>query len=205
VGQELKLNGPHTIYDLNQTPKLTTPAPMSLLPIILHPDARLKKVCTPIVTVDDKIKALAEDMLETMYDAPGVGLAGPQVGFMGRMLVMDCTARDDEEQQGPKPTVVINPEIVWTSEEENTYNEGCLSLPELYEDVTRPAEVRVRFLDQTGAEREEHYAGLWATCVQHEIDHLNGKLFIDHLSRMKRTMMTKKMIKFKKELGRGAA
>ena len=96
--------------------------------------------------------------------------------------------------------MVINPQIVWSSEETSTYNEGCLSLPELYEDVTRPAEVRVQFLDQTGKEREEHYAGLWATCVQHEIDHLNGKLFIDYLSRTKRSMLTKKMIKYKKEL-----
>lgn len=170
---------------------------MSILPIILHPDARLKKVCAPIQSVDAEIRALAKNMLQTMYEAPGVGLAGPQVGFLKRILVMDCAAR---EEQDPDPTVVINPQIVWTSAEENTYNEGCLSLPELFEDVTRPAEVRVRFLDQTGKEREEHYKGLWATCVQHEIDHLDGKLFIDHLSRMKRSMLTKKMIKYKKEL-----
>jgi peptide deformylase len=173
---------------------------MSRLPIILHPDARLKKLCTPIASVDGDIRLLAQNMLQTMYDAPGIGLAGPQIGFMGRLLVMDCAAREEEDR--PKPTVVINPQIVWQSTELNTYNEGCLSVPELYEDVTRPAEVRVQFLDHTGSEREEHYAGLWATCVQHEIDHLNGTLFIDHLSRMKRAMITKKMIKFKKELGR---
>jgi peptide deformylase len=170
---------------------------MSILPILLHPDARLKKVCAPVAAVDAEIQALAKNMLQTMYDAPGVGLAGPQVGVLKRILVMDCGAREDQE---PNPTVVINPRVVWTSEEESTYNEGCLSLPELYEDVTRPAEVRVQFLDQTGNEREEHYAGLWATCVQHEIDHLDGKLFIDHLSRMKRSMLTKKMIKYKKDL-----
>ena len=170
---------------------------MSILPILLHPDARLKKVCKPIASVDAEIQALADNMLKTMYDAPGIGLAAPQVGVLKRILVMDCAGREDED---PNPTVLINPEIVWSGEEESVYNEGCLSLPELYEDVIRPAEVRVQFLDQTGKEREEHYKGLWATCVQHEIDHLNGKLFIDHLSRMKRSMLTKKMIKYKKDL-----
>lgn len=170
---------------------------MSILPIILHPDPRLKKACAPVASVDAGVKALAGNLLATMYDAPGVGLAAPQVGVLKRILVMDCAGREEEE---PNPTVVINPQIVWTSEEESVYNEGCLSLPELYGDVIRPAEVRVQFLDQTGAEREEHYAGLWATCVQHEIDHLDGRLFIDHLSRMKRSMLTKKMIKYKKDL-----
>ncbi len=141
------------------------------------------------------MRKLADDMLETMHDAPGIGLAAPQVGILQRLIVMDCAKKDEE----PQPMALINPEVTWISEELNTYSEGCLSIPEQYEDVTRPAEVRVRWLDLDGKPQEQKFDGLWATCVQHEIDHLNGKLFIDYLSRIKRSMITKKMIKLKKE------
>ena len=168
---------------------------MTLLPILIHPDPRLKKICTPFDGVDEDARALGEAMLATMYDAPGVGLAAPQVGQLKRMFVMDCT----EKEEDPAPMVLINPTVTWVSEEESTHEEGCLSIPGQYEDVTRPAEVKVAFWDIDGKEREEHFAGLWATCAQHEIDHLNGILFIDYLSRMKKSMITKKMQKLKKE------
>ncbi|MCP5086947.1 MAG: peptide deformylase [Rhodobacteraceae bacterium] len=168
---------------------------MSIKHILWHPDPHLKKTCATIEMVDNSIRKLADDMLETMYDAPGVGLAAPQVGQIKRLFVMDCSAKEDEDQ----PMVLINPAIVWSSEEESTYNEGCLSLPEMFEDVTRPAEVVVQYLDKSGAEQEKHFKELWATCAQHEIDHLDGILFIDHISKLKRSMITKKMIKAKKE------
>ncbi len=141
------------------------------------------------------MRKLADDMLETMHDAPGIGLAAPQIGILQRLIVMDCAKKDEE----PQPMALINPEVTWVSDELNTYSEGCLSIPEQYEDVTRPAEVRVRWLDLDGKPQEQKFDGLWATCVQHEIDHLNGKLFIDYLSRIKRSMITKKMVKLKKE------
>lgn len=137
-------------------------------------------------------------MLETMYDAPGVGLAAPQIGVLDRIFVMDCTAKEEE----PEPLVLINPTVVWASEEKNLYNEGCLSLPEMYEDVERPAKAVMQFLDIDGAQQEREFDGLWATCAQHELDHLNGKLFIDYLSGLKRTMITKKMMKLKRERAR---
>lgn len=171
---------------------------MTVQRILWHPDPHLKKKCAAITSVDDSIRTLADDMLETMYKAPGVGLAAPQIGTLKRLFVMDCTAKEEDAA----PTVLINPEIVWSSEEMATYNEGCLSLPEQYEDVTRPAEVRVQYLDRDGAEQEQHFDGLWATCAQHEIDHLDGVLFIDHLSSLKRTMITRKMMKMKKERAR---
>ncbi|GLQ35059.1 peptide deformylase [Amylibacter marinus] len=172
---------------------------MSILPIILHPDPRLKKTCDPVETVSKELRQLADSMLETMYDAPGVGLAAPQIGTLNRLFVMDCGDKEVRDE----PTVLINPEITWVSEELNTHNEGCLSLPDLFEDIERPKEVRIKFLDIDGTPREEQYDGLWATCAQHELDHLNGVLFIDHLSRIKRSMMTKKMVKYKKEVARG--
>ena len=172
------------------------------LPILIHPDPRLRKVCTPITEFSDDLRALAENMLETMYDAPGIGLAAPQVGVTRRLLVMDCANKDDGE--GPQPMCVINPEIIDTSEETNTHEEGCLSIPQIFHDVTRPKEVRVRFQDQHGTEHERDFDGLWATCLQHEIDHLNGKLFIDYVSPMRRQMITSKMKKLKRELARGA-
>ncbi len=137
-------------------------------------------------------------MIATMHKAPGIGLAAPQVGILKRLIVMDCSAKEEE----PAPVALFNPKVVWTSEAENTYEEGCLSIPDMYEEITRPAEVTVQFLDVDGKEREEQYTGLWATCVQHEIDHLNGKLFIDYLSKIKRTIITNKMKKLKKEMAR---
>ncbi|MEM7241635.1 MAG: peptide deformylase [Pseudomonadota bacterium] len=172
---------------------------MSKLPILLHPDPRLKKTCPLVPDVTDDLRQLADDMLDTMYDAPGIGLAAPQVGSEARMFVMDCMAKEDGP---PKPMVLINPEIVAASDDMNVYNEGCLSLPELFEDVKRPEAVTMRFMDVDGKEHTKEFDGLWATCAQHELDHLNGVLFIDHLSRMKRHMLTKKMVKYKKEMAR---
>lgn len=172
---------------------------MSIRPILIHPDPRLKKRCTDIAVVDADIRRLADDMLATMYDAPGVGLAGPQVGVLKRIFVMDTSAKE----AAAAPRVLINPEIVWESEAVNTYEEGCLSIPEIYEDVTRPAQVRMRYLDIDGKPREEEFDALAATCAQHELDHLNGKLFIDYLSMARRTLITGKMKKLKRDLARG--
>jgi len=172
---------------------------MSLRPILIHPDPRLKKPCDPVTEITGDIRRIAEDMLETMYDAPGVGLAAPQVGVLQRIFVMDCV-KDPEAE--PRPMVLINPEITWVSAEVNVHEEGCLSIPEQYAEVTRPAEVRVRWTDLMGATQEEHFAGLWATCAQHEIDHLNGKLFIDYLTPLKRQLITRKMEKLKRERAR---
>ena len=173
--------------------------PMSKLPILMHPDPRLKKTCPVVSDVTDALRKLADDMLETMYEAPGIGLAAPQIGSEARMFVMDCIAKEDAP---PEPMVLINPEVIAASDETSVYNEGCLSLPELFEDVTRPAAITMRFMDLDGNEQTREFDGLWATCAQHELDHLNGILFIDHLSRMKRSMLTKKMVKYKKELAR---
>ena len=151
---------------------------MSLLPILLHPDPRLKKLCVPVQSVDAETRKLADSMIETMYDAPGVGLAAPQVASDARIFVMDCTDSESDNQ----PLVLINPEIISVSEELNTYSEGCLSLPDLFEDVERPKQVRMSFLDIDGKQHDELFDGLWATCAQHELDHLNGVLFIDLLS-----------------------
>ena len=167
-------------------------------PILIHPDPRLKKVAAPVADLSDELRVLADDMLETMYDAPGIGLATPQVGVMSRLLVMDCVKDDGP----PQPFVMFNPEIVSASDEKSVYEEGCLSIPAQYGEVERPAEVEVRWIDRDGKAREELFAGLWATCVQHEIDHLDGKLFIDYLSPMKRQMITRKMQKLKRERAR---
>ena len=172
---------------------------MTLRSIILHPDPRLKKICEPVARITPEIETLAADMLATMYDAPGVGLAAPQVGVLSRLYVMDCN-KDPEAE--PQPIVMVNPQITWTSEGLNTYEEGCLSIPEHYADVTRPAEVRVEWLGLDGKTHQRDFDGLWATCAQHEIDHLDGKLFIDHLGPIKRQMITRKMVKFKRERGR---
>lgn len=172
---------------------------MSIRPILIHPDPRLKKRCDPVTDITGELRRVAEDMLETMYDAPGVGLAAPQVGLMKRIFVMDCIK---EEGASPRPMVLINPEVTWTSEVVNVHEEGCLSIPEQYAEVTRPAEVRVRWLDLDGRVQEEHFAGLWATCAQHEIDHLDGKLFIDYLTPLKRQLITRRMEKLKRERAR---
>jgi peptide deformylase len=168
--------------------------------IILHPDPRLKKLCAPVTDMTDELRALADDMLTTMYDAPGIGLAAPQIGVLSRLVVMDCIKEDGEK---PRPLIMFNPEVIATSEEQSTYEEGCLSIPEQYADVTRPAEVDVRWIDREGNEQTETFSKLWATCVQHEIDHLDGKLFIDYLKPLRRQMITRKMTKLKRELARG--
>ena len=169
-------------------------------PIILHPDPRLKKVAAPVADLNDELRGIARDMLETMYDAPGIGLAAPQIGLARRLIVLDCVKGDDAP---PRPLVMFNPEVRAASDERSVYEEGCLSLPELFADVERPAEVRVGWIDLDGNPREEEFSGLWATCVQHEIDHLEGRLFIDYLKPLRRQMMTRKMVKMKRDLARG--
>jgi peptide deformylase len=164
---------------------------MATLPILVAPDPRLKLKAKPVETVDETVRTTLDDMLETMYAAPGIGLAAPQVGVSHRMLVLDL-AREGEPRQ---PMKVINPEIVWASEEDSEHNEGCLSLPEHYADVVRPAEVKVRYQDESGAAREVHATGLLATCLQHEIDHLDGVLFVDHISALRRNMILRKLLK----------
>ena len=164
----------------------------SLRPILIHPDPRLKKVCAPVARITPEIEDLAADMLATMYDAPGVGLAAPQVGVLSRVFVMDATRDPEAERQ---PMVLVNPELAWASEDMNTYEEGCLSIPDYYAEVERPDRVRVKFRDLDGTEREIEADGLLSTCIQHEIDHLNGVLFIDHLSKLKRDRVIKKFTK----------
>jgi len=161
---------------------------MAIRPIICIPDSRLRLVSKPVERVDDDVKRLMDDMLETMYDAPGIGLAAIQVAIPRRVVVID-TAKEGEEA---RPICFVNPEIVWSSEEKRVYQEGCLSIPEYYEDVERPSRVKARYLDREGRENEIEADGLLATALQHEIDHLNGVLFIDHLSRLKRERVWKK-------------
>ena len=168
--------------------------------ILLHPDPRLKKAAKPVEDITDELRALSDDMLATMYDAPGIGLAAPQVGVLDRLIVLDCVKKEGDT---PRPLVMFNPEVIASSEETNVYEEGCLSLPDLFADVTRPEIVDVTWMDLDGRPQQETFDGLWATCVQHEIDHLNGKLFIDYLKPLKRQMMTRKMVKLKRELARG--
>ena len=171
---------------------------MSVLPITTVADPILRKLAEPIERADDDVRRLADDMLETMYDAPGIGLAAVQVGVMRRVFVMDCSAKEGT----PDPLVMVDPQILWLSEEEAPSEEGCLSIPEIYADVTRPVEVTLRWTDLENAVREHRFDARAATCVQHEMDHLAGKLFIDYLSPVKRTMITSKMKKLKKEMAR---
>lgn len=171
-------------------------------PIIIHPDPRLKKLAAPVPDLSDDLRVLAEDMLETMYAAPGIGLAAPQVGELVRLVVVDCVKEDGA---APRPIAMFNPEITASSDEVSTYEEGCLSIPEIYEDVTRPAAVTVRWIDPDGNEQQEDFDGLWSTCIQHEIDHLDGKLFIDYLKPLKRQLITRKMVKLKRERAREKA
>ncbi len=173
---------------------------MALRNILIHPDPRLKKVTEPVVSVTDDLRRLADDMLETMYEAPGIGLAAPQVAVMSRMIVMDC---EKEEDATPTPMVLINPAVVWTSEERSVYDEGCLSIPEQYAEVERPSEVEVEWMNLNGKTQRERFDGLWSTCLQHEIDHLDGILFIDYLKPLRRQMITRKMQKLKREMARG--
>ena len=174
---------------------------MSLRPILIHPDPRLKKVCAAVPGVTDGLRTLIDDMLDTMYAAPGVGLAAPQIGVDARVVVMDCAGKDAPRE----PLTLVNPEILSASDDLNEYEEGCLSIPDVYAPVTRPASVTVRFLDREGALVERTFDGLWATCVQHEIDHLNGRLFIDYLGAARRMLITEKMKKLKRERAKAAA
>ncbi|MFI4965338.1 MAG: peptide deformylase [Caulobacterales bacterium] len=164
---------------------------MALRDILVVPDPILKKVSERVDAVDDDLRALMDDMLETMYAAPGIGLAAIQVGVPKRVIVMDI-ARPEEE---PAPRFFINPEILWASEETAPYEEGCLSVPEIYDEVERPAQVKIRYVNYRGETVEEDAEGLFAVCIQHEMDHLDGVLFIDHLSRLKREQAVKKVKK----------
>ncbi|WP_019905142.1 peptide deformylase [Methylobacterium sp. 77] len=164
---------------------------MTIRPLVILPDARLRQMSAPVGTIDEEVRTLVADMLETMYDAPGVGLAAIQVGVARRVVTID-TSKDENDRQ---PQVFLDPEIVWSSEEKRVYDEGCLSIPEYYGEVERPDRVRVRFRDLTGETREIDADGLLSTCIQHEIDHLDGVLFIDHLSKLKRDRVIKKFVK----------
>jgi len=169
--------------------------PMALLPILTAPDPRLKKKSQPVKAVDAEIRQLMDDMLETMKAAPGIGLAAPQVGAPKRVIVLEI----EREDTTIGPLFMANPEIIDVSDEDATYNEGCLSVPEHYADVVRPAKVTVRYLDRDNVQRELACDGLLATCVQHEIDHLDGVLFIDKISALKRSMILRKLVKARKE------
>ena len=164
---------------------------MTIKPLIILPDPLLRQVSKPVEHVDSEITRLADDMLETMYDAPGIGLAAIQIGVPRRMLVIDVSKEDEDN----RPMVFINPEIVAASDERSAYEEGCLSIPDYYAEVERPATVTVNYVDREGKQQTIEADGLLATCLQHEIDHLNGVLFIDHISRLKREMVIKKFTK----------
>jgi peptide deformylase len=166
---------------------------MAIRDILTVPDPRLKKVSAPVERVDDDLRALMDDMLETMYDAPGIGLAAIQVGVPKRVIVMDISPREGEVEREPR--YFVNPEILWRSEETQPYEEGCLSVPDIYDEVERPAKVRIRYLNYQGETIEEDAEGVYAVCIQHEMDHLNGVLFIDHLSRLKRDRAVSKVKK----------
>lgn len=164
---------------------------MALRDILILPDKRLRQVSKPVGKIDTATKTLVEDMFETMYAAPGIGLAAIQIGEPVRVVTMDLAKKDEPKQ----PQVFINPELTWSSEGKNTHEEGCLSIPEYYEEVDRPAEVKVKYTDLQGEQHEITADGLLATCLQHEIDHLNGVLFIDHISKLKRDRVIKKFTK----------
>jgi peptide deformylase len=169
---------------------------MAILPIVKVPDPRLRQTSSPVEKVDTEVRALVADMFETMYAAPGIGLAAPQIGDPRRIIVIDVAHDEDDEPK--RPLRMANPEILWHSEDETTYNEGCLSLPDHYADVTRPKEIRVRYLDDQNEIREMHADGLLATVIQHEIDHLQGVLFVDHISPLKRNIILRKLTKLKR-------
>jgi peptide deformylase len=164
---------------------------MALRDILKIPDKRLRLVSEPVKRIDAGIRALADDMFETMYDAPGIGLAAIQIGIAKRVVVMDLSKKDEAQA----PQVFINPEVTWTSEETSTHEEGCLSIPDYYEEVERPQRVKVEYLDLDGKAHEIEADGLLATCLQHEVDHTNGVLFIDHISKLKRDRVIKKFTK----------
>jgi len=170
---------------------------MALRPIIILPDQKLRLVSKPVERIDEALRKLIDDLIETMHDAPGVGLAAIQVGEPIRLLVADVAKKEEE----PNPQVFINPEVTWRSDERSTYEEGCLSIPEYYAEVERPASVRARYLDRQGKKQEILAEGLLATVLQHEIDHLDGVLFIDHISKLKRDRVIKKFQKAAKRAG----
>lgn len=171
---------------------------MSTRPLVILPAPQLRLASAPIARVDDGVRQLAQDMLETMYAAPGIGLAAVQVGEMNRLITIDVS----HDENAKEPRVFINPEILWKSEELSVYEEGCLSIPDYYEEVERPARVRVRYTNLAGEPEELEADGLLATCLQHEIDHLDGVLFIDHISKLKRDRVTKKFAKAAREKAR---
>ncbi len=168
---------------------------MPLRKILIHPDLRLKKVCQEIKNINSEIISLSEDLLETMYKSSGIGLAAPQIGVLKRIFVMDCGVEEEKKD----PYIFINPEIVWVSDEQNLHEEGCLSIPEIYVEIERPEKVKINFQDIKGNNKLKLFEGISATCVQHEIDHLNGKLSIDYLGPIKRNLITNKMKKLKKK------
>ena len=169
---------------------------MAVREIIILPDKRLRLPSEPVKRIDSGIRKLVDDLFETMYDAPGIGLAAIQIGIAKRIVTMDLSKKDEEHQ----PQVFINPEVIWASDETSKYEEGCLSIPEFYEEVERPAKVKVKYLDVDGKEHELEATGLLATCLQHEIDHTNGVLFIDHISKLKRDRIVKKFAKAAKKV-----
>ena len=168
---------------------------MTILPILVAPDPILNRIAEPVTAVDDDIRQLMTDMLETMYDAPGIGLAAPQVGVLKRVIVADVS----NDPEARRPIVMANPKVVRTSPDLSMREEGCLSVPDYYEEVERPERARIRYLDDNNEPQEEEFEGVLATCLQHEIDHLDGKLFIDYLSRLKRSIILKKLAKAKKK------
>lgn len=179
---------------------------MAILPIVEVPDPRLRQISATVEAVDDEVRALVADMFETMYAAPGIGLAAIQVGAPKRILVIDLQEPEVEDGEPVRdPRVFINPEILESSDQEVPYSEGCLSVPDQYAEVDRPDRIRARWLDEQGVRHEEEISGLLATCLQHEMDHLNGILFIDHLSRLKREMLLRKLAKLRREQAKRAA
>jgi peptide deformylase len=178
---------------------------MSLLPLIEIPDPVLRAQSAPVESITDDVSRLIQDMFDTMYAAPGIGLAAVQVAVPRRLLVIDL--QDPEEEDGEpvrRPHVFINPEILHASDARKSYNEGCLSIPDQYAEVERPDIVRARWIDEHGKAQEGEFGGLMSVCLQHEVDHLNGVLFIDHLSRLKRDMVVKKVLKARKERDKAA-
>jgi peptide deformylase len=171
---------------------------MAIRTILETPDPRLRVISTPVETVDDEVRALIADMFETMYDAPGIGLAAVQVGVPKRVLVIDLQEDGPDDTRIKRPRVFINPELSDPAEDRSLYNEGCLSVPDQYADVERPVAVQVRWLDENGVQHDERIEGMLATVIQHEMDHLEGVLFIDHLSRLKRDIVLKKLEKARK-------
>ncbi len=167
---------------------------MTIRKILTAPDPRLRKISEPVEKVDDELRRLMDDMLETMYDAPGIGLAAIQVGVAKRVIVMDLAEKDQE----PEPRYFVNPEILNPDEKTTPYEEGCLSVPDFYEEVDRPISCRIKYLDYDGNPQEEEATGLFAVCIQHEMDHLEGILFVDHISRLKRERILKKLRKEQK-------